>query len=409
MNGARFPGIGIELEYMIVHKDTLSVYPVADQILKAFGGKIASEIDMGALLWSNELVLHVIELKSNGPASSLLSLVHSFQNDISKINRFLDPMNGCLLPTGMHPLMDPFAETVLWPHEYNPIYETFNRIFDCRGHGWANLQSMHINLPFSDEETFGRLHAAIRLILPIFPGLSASSPIVQGKYTGRLDNRLEFYRINQKKIPSLTGDVIPEPIFTPAAYQNQILNRLYQDLSPYDPEEILKEEWVNSRGAIARFERNTIEIRVLDMQECPLADLAIAGGIIEVIQWLMNEGPCNFETQKQFPSEPLIEIFLSAIQNAEQAFISHQDYLRVLGIHSSGPISIKKVWERLFESVSIWNTENPWKEPLQIILQHGSLATRIVQALGENPDEKAIQKVYRSLAQSLSQGQLFVP
>lgn len=409
MSKFQFPGIGIELEYMIVKNDTLSVYPVADQILNAFGGKITSEIDMGALLWSNELVLHVIELKSNGPVSSLLPLVDAFQSDISKINRFLEKINGCLLPTGMHPLMDPFKETVLWPHEYNPIYETFNRIFDCRGHGWANLQSMHINLPFSNEEEFGRLHAAIRLILPLVPGLCASSPIVQGKYTGLLDNRLEFYRQNQKKIPSLTGHVIPEPIFTPDAYQAQLLDRLYHDLAPYDPEKILQEEWVNSRGAIARFERNTIEIRVLDMQECPLADLAIAQGIVETIQWLMNEGPCRFDTQKQFPSDPLIEIFLSAIQSAEQTSISNRDYLRVWGIQSSGPMSIKKVWETILGHLPLWNTENPWKAPLQIILENGTLASRIVKALGGNPNEENIRKVYSRLAHSLAQGHLFVP
>lgn len=409
MNHSRFRGIGIELEYMIVQKDSLAVYPIADQILKAFGGKITSEIDMGALLWSNELVLHVIELKSNGPAASLFPLIQSFQSDISKINHFLDSISGCLVPTGMHPLMDPFAETVLWPHEYNPIYETFHRIFDCRGHGWANLQSMHINLPFYDEEEFGRLHSAIRLILPLIPGLSASSPIVQGRYTGLLDNRLEFYRLNQKKIPSLAGSIIPEPVFTPKEYQTHILERLYHDLAPYDPEEILKEEWVNSRGAIARFERNTIEIRVMDMQECPLADLSIARGIIKAIEWLMNEGPCNFATQKQFPSEPLIEIFLSAIQNAEHTLISHREYLRVLGIHSSGPMSIKKVWENLFKSLQWGNTENPWKQPLQLILKNGSLASRIVKALGKNPDEKNIRKLYFSLAHSLSQGRLFVP
>ena len=33
---------------------------------------------------------------------------------------------------------------------------------------------------------------------------------------------------------------------------------------------------MNSRGAIARFDRNAIEIRVIDVQECPKADLAIA-------------------------------------------------------------------------------------------------------------------------------------
>ena len=43
------------------------------------------------------------------------------------------------------------------------IYDTFDRIFSCKGHGWANLQSMQINLPFRGDEEFARLHAAIRV------------------------------------------------------------------------------------------------------------------------------------------------------------------------------------------------------------------------------------------------------
>ena len=36
-----------------------------------------------------------------------------------------------------------------------------------------------LNLPFSSDEEFGRLHAAIRLLLPLLPALAASSPLVE--------------------------------------------------------------------------------------------------------------------------------------------------------------------------------------------------------------------------------------
>jgi carboxylate-amine ligase len=60
------------------------------------------------------------------------------------------------------------------------------------------------------------------------PALAASSPIVEGQVTGVFDNRLEFYRQNQKKIPSITGHVIPEAVFTKSEYENKILQRCYQ-------------------------------------------------------------------------------------------------------------------------------------------------------------------------------------
>ena len=130
-----FEGFGIELEYMIVDADTLSVLPVTDEVLKSFAGSYVSDVEEGEIAWSNELVLHVIELKTNGPASSLEPLPDLFQRDLARIATALEDLGGRLMPTGMHPWMDPATETQLWPHEYSPVYESFNRIFGCQGHG----------------------------------------------------------------------------------------------------------------------------------------------------------------------------------------------------------------------------------------------------------------------------------
>ena len=152
-----FEGYGVELEYMIVQKDSLKVLPVADKVLKMLAGTFTDEVENGRISWSNELALHVIELKTNGPAPSMDGLSEEFSKNIQQINKLLMPMNGVLMPSAMHPFMDPFSEMFLWPHERNEIYEKYNSIFDCRGHGWANLQSVHINLPFKNDEEFARL------------------------------------------------------------------------------------------------------------------------------------------------------------------------------------------------------------------------------------------------------------
>jgi gamma-glutamyl:cysteine ligase YbdK (ATP-grasp superfamily) len=198
-----FQGFGVELEYMIVDKDTLKVLPVTDRVLKDFHGSFIDEIENGSISWSNELALHVIELKTNGPSKTLEDLSDSFSRNVIEINQLLEKYNGILLPTAMHPFMDPFSEMKLWPHERNEIYEKYNSIFDCKGHGWANLQSVHINLPFANDEEFEKLHAAIRLILPLLPALAASSPIKDGIYSGFKDTRLDVYQNNQKRILNL--------------------------------------------------------------------------------------------------------------------------------------------------------------------------------------------------------------
>lgn len=284
-----FAGIGVEMEYMIVDARTLSVRPISDELIRSVAREYVSDIDRGPISWSNELVLHVIELKTNGPADSLTGLSSLFQDNVSEINRILEPFSACLMPTAMHPWMDPHTETRLWPHEYSPVYEAYNKIFGCQGHGWANLQSTHLNLPFSSDEEFARLHAAIRLVLPILPALAASSPIMDGQQAPWLDQRLAVYRTNSAKIPSLTGRVIPEAVFSQAAYEAEIFEPMYRDIAPFDSDGVLQDEFLNSRGAIARFSRGSIEIRLIDIQECPMADIAIASAVVGTLQALVRE------------------------------------------------------------------------------------------------------------------------
>ncbi len=144
-----FQGFGIELEYMLVDRDTLAVKPVTDELLKHELGDYGSEFENGMVTWSNELVLHVIELKSTRPESNFSALESAFADNIHRINTLLAARNTMLLPTAAHPFMDPLTETKLWPHDSNDVYEVYNKIFDCRGHGWSNLQSSHLNLPLA--------------------------------------------------------------------------------------------------------------------------------------------------------------------------------------------------------------------------------------------------------------------
>ena len=190
-----FQAFGVELEYMIVDRDTLNIRPLADELLKAQLGAYGSDFENGRVTWSNELVMHVIEIKSTQPESDFPALRDEFVSNVTRINTLLENWNAMLLPTAAHPWMNPLTETRLWPHDNNEVYDAYNRIFDCRGHGWSNLQSTHLNLPFYDDEEFTKLHAAIRVVLPLLPALCASSPILDGQPTGLLNTRLQYYNI----------------------------------------------------------------------------------------------------------------------------------------------------------------------------------------------------------------------
>jgi len=155
-----FEAWGVELEYMLVSQKSLDVLPICDQLLTAEAGQLTADVHRGAIDWSNELVLHVVELKTAAPAPQLQGLAATFTTEVQHINKLLQPLHARLMPSAMHPWMDPIREMRLWPHDSSVVYQAFNRIFDCRGHGWANLQSVHLNLPFRDDHQFARLHAA---------------------------------------------------------------------------------------------------------------------------------------------------------------------------------------------------------------------------------------------------------
>jgi len=406
-----FAGFGVELEYMLVDAASLDVLPAADRLLeKAAGGPCApcSEVALGATAWSNELVLHVLEMKTNGPAPGLAGLASLFQADVKRANALAAELGGRLLPGGAHPWMDPLRETRLWPHEDGPIYRAYDRIFGCKGHGWSNLQSTHLNLPFADDAQFGRLHAAIRLLLPVMPALFASSPILDGAATGLLDSRMEVYRHNSARVPSIAGQVVPEPVFDEATYHRDIFERMYRDMEPLDPEGVLRHEFLNARGAIARFDRGAIEIRVLDIQECPAADLGLAALACAALQAVVSERWSSLAEQQAFATEDLAGILLACIRDADQTVLDHPRFLAALGLEPAKPVTASGLWTHLLESCLPPEARDPaWQPALAAFQGQGCLARRILAALAGDLRRERLKEVYSDLAGCLARGEVF--
>ncbi|MCA8997024.1 MAG: hypothetical protein KDA80_08560 [Planctomycetaceae bacterium] len=403
---ALFDAFGIELEYMVVDRESLDIRPISDFVLRDPSGAPVSDLEHGEISWSNELTHHVIELKTSGPAPSLIPLPDLFQANVREVNSRLREANACLLPTAMHPWMDPDREMQLWPYEYHAVYETFHKIFDCRGHGWANLQSMHINLPFASDEEFRRLHAACRLVLPFLPGLAASSPFRDGIAPGPLDCRLDAYRRNAGRVPSVAGRVIPEPVYDEASYHRDVFEPMLRDVAPYDPGGVLKSEFLNARGAIARFSRGAIEIRVIDVQECPPADLAIAALTVELVRSLVEENWSSTIEQMAVPIEPLERILIAAIDDADEAIVDDATLLRLFGIPESN-LNLREFWQIIRETVSGGDRLRPHSQSLDVILSEGCLARRMVRAAGKPNERAALRALFADLADCLEAGELF--
>ena len=400
-----FEVYGIEVEYMIVDRDSLAVRPIADEMLKELAGDFVQDIERGDYAWSNEIVCHLLELKTNGPAPDLDGPAAGFPAEVRFINERLRPHGAMLLGTGAHPLMRPERETRLWPHGDREIYHAYDRIFGCRGHGWSNLQSVHLNLPFDGDEEFGRLHAAIRLLLPIVPALSASTPVLDGQVTGYLDTRLETYRHNQDRIPSIAGRVIPERAFTEDDYQARIFDPIERDIRPHDPDGVLEVVFLNSRGAIARFDRNAIEIRVIDTQEAPAADLALLDLVVATLRFLVSEATIPLAEQQAWPEDLLADIFLHVIRDGDEAAISDRDFLHAFGI-GDRRLPAGALWQSLADRLA--PRLDAAHRPAQArMLSDGPLARRLLRRLGPRPSAGRIADVYRELAVCLAENRLW--
>ncbi|QDT06222.1 Carboxylate-amine ligase YbdK [Rubripirellula lacrimiformis] len=397
-----FDAYGIELEYMLVDRETLDVRAVADRVLTTAAGKPSSDVEFGDATYSNELALHVLELKGTRPTPDLNHLNRQMQQAIQQIQPALSTHGAMLLPGGMHPWMDPKTETRLWPHECSEIYQAYDRVFDCHRHGWANVQSVHLNLPFDGDDQFARLHAAVRLILPLLPAIAASSPIVEGRPAAWADMRMHFVRDHCEAVPFLTGQMVPEAIFDEATYRREIFTKLQQAIGGHDPDGVFECDFLNARGAIARFDRGSIEIRVMDVQEYPGADLAICQLVIDVLKSMVDQKWSTLADQQAMPT-PLLSGWLDRIsQSTERTVIDDPTWLRHFGV-SEPSIQAGEVWKRLANAVG---TDRPELDP---ILTQGTLSTRILSAVNQDWRREHITEVYRRLGDCLAGGQPFLP
>lgn len=406
-----FEAFGIELEYMIVDRESLNILPVADQLISELAGELCDDFEMGPVTISNELVLHVIELKCSRPVGDLQQFEIDLMVAIRRINKVLKKtFNARLMPTAAHPWMNPELETRLWPHGNSAVYLRYNRIFNCSGHGWGNLQSTHINLPFCGDEEFERLHSATRYLLPIMPALTASSPFLDAMHTGMHDTRLKYYQSNQERLPVISGAVIPEAITSEADYEERIYKPISEAIAPYNDDHILNPIWVNSRGIIARFDRGSIELRILDIQECPRMDLAIASLIIHSIRWLMEHKKDVIFKSKSIDNQILVDVFQKTIRHGSEAEIEEDAYLSDLGI-PEGTSDVMNIWTHLWKQCRAYYPDamHHWNQDIEFLMKEGSLSGRMLKVANGIYTHANLKLIYQELSQNLSENKAFKP
>jgi gamma-glutamyl:cysteine ligase YbdK (ATP-grasp superfamily) len=382
--------LGPEHEYSIVDSD-LKAMPIVDKIMRDFHGRVVNFVELPAFTFSKELQLHVMEIKPNEPFRSPVVFEETMQQAVTTMNDFLQrKYEASLLGTGMHPLLR-LGETGIWPHRHRQIYEAYSGVFNLRRHGWLNIQSFQLNLPYANEREGVLLLNLLANLCAYLPAVAASSPIYEGKFGEDADNRLRFYKENQQEVPSVTGDVVPEYVSSFGEYEENVIDRYSKDLADRGADALLLgQEWVNSRGVIFRFDRKALEIRVMDEQECVKSDVALSCLVRAALRGLMAQ---NAELASH---RSLVQAYGSVVKEGLRAKVKHP--------HGT---TAREVCLWLLKVASDNATEEEAKYLPIVVkrIERGNLSALIrerVRARAQKTDfEEAVVSVYWQLVKSL--------
>jgi hypothetical protein len=270
--------IGTEHEYSINDKN-FQPLTISDKIIEKISGEVLHDVPFGGIFVAKELQKHVLELIPATPGSISL-LEENLYHGLCELYRATNYEYG-FMGLGMHPLLT-LDQTTYWDHDEQEYYEAYDRIFNIRQHGWLNIQALQINYPYESLDDLVKMFNKIRSLIPYLVAVSASSPMVEGKTTSYMDNRLAYYRQNQAQIPEICHDIIPEKLDRVEDYV-RINQDIYRELKKCQGD-ILCYEWVNSRGVIVRFTRKCLEVKAIDEQECLHSDMAISAFLLALLR-----------------------------------------------------------------------------------------------------------------------------
>ncbi|MDW5564257.1 MAG: glutamate-cysteine ligase family protein [Methanomassiliicoccus sp.] len=271
--------MGTEHE-LSVNDAGLHPLPIVDRIIEGIHGTVENEIPFGGVNLSKELQKNVIEIVPAVPQTSVADMERALYDGML---RFHQATTGryTLLGLGMHPLLT-LDQTSIWDHEDRQIYEVYDRLFDLRQHGWLNIQALQINVHYGNEARMVSMFNRLRALTPYLVALTASSPFVEGRATGAMDNRLLYYRKNQQRVPAICNNVIPEKLRS-RAHHDEIIESIYRGLRAIGGEDLCH-EWIDSRGVIVRYHRECLELKACDEQECLRSDMAVTAFVLALLR-----------------------------------------------------------------------------------------------------------------------------
>jgi glutathione synthase/RimK-type ligase-like ATP-grasp enzyme/gamma-glutamyl:cysteine ligase YbdK (ATP-grasp superfamily) len=392
-----FEVAGVELEYPVVDRD-LNVAHRVEEAFRTLAGRGCSDVDLGAVGLSNEIADHVLEVKTQAPVRSLAEAEEVLVEGIQRFSAVLrDRFDARLMPTGMHPWMDPKTGR-LWRRSNARVYDTYARLFDVKTHGWMNVNSCHLSLPMGREaESVAMLNAAA-LLVPYLPALAASSPMYDGDLQPAADGRLAWILEHQARIPESQGEIVPEYIESLADYRKRILGGMYAALDRIPDTGPIRHEFFNARGAVFKASSKRMEVRVLDTQECVRMDMAVAAFVRSALKSLTQR---VVEGRAPLPAHAvLVADFRAVVRDGSRARVTAPHFGSVAR-DAEGRADVRDVLRVLLEDArrSVRRDEAEYLELAGRIIEAGTLSERIRAAL--LPFQEAEDEVFTDAARHI--------
>jgi glutathione synthase/RimK-type ligase-like ATP-grasp enzyme/gamma-glutamyl:cysteine ligase YbdK (ATP-grasp superfamily) len=392
-----FEVAGVELEYPVVDRD-LNVAHRVEEAFRTLAGRGCSDVDLGAVGLSNEIADHVLEVKTQAPVRSLAEAEEVLVEGIQRFSAVLrDQFDARLMPTGMHPWMDPKMGR-LWRRSNARVYDTYARLFDVKSHGWMNVNSCHLSLPMGREaESVAMLNAAA-LLVPYLPALAASSPMYDGDLQPAADGRLAWILEHQARIPESQGEIVPEYIESLADYRKRILGGMYAALDRIPDTGPIRHEFFNARGAVFKASSKRMEVRVLDTQECVRMDMAVSCFVRSALKTLTQR---VMEGRAPLPAHAvLVADFRAVVRDGSRARVTAPHFGSVAR-DAEGRADVRDVLRVLLEDArrSVRRDEADYLELAGRIIEAGTLSERIRAAL--LPFQEAEDEVFTDAARRI--------
>jgi gamma-glutamyl:cysteine ligase YbdK (ATP-grasp superfamily) len=388
--------IALTMDLCVVDHTTRQAAPLAAWALS----RTASPT--GEARWTSERREHVLTLSVSKPTKRPFSLAKRMKVEVRTMNALLAERNALLVPLAAHPFSDGATQA---HHAGDPANAVLAKLFDLRLPGWSNSQITGLRLPFSNDDEFSRLHASVRLLLPLLPAIGAASPFLRGAPTGIMSARTDACLHHVEALPELIGPVIPEAVFSEEDYYRTVFSPMAQALARGDGGHVLDHFSMNARAAVARFDRGDVELRVMDVQECVSANLALAELTMCVLRAMGSGRWVSPYLQRAWIEDDLYPIFQQTVREGGQAVITNRDYLLMFGLMKQDQMSAQKIWQHLFVEL-YGDLSDDCRRVLAHILEHGCLAFRMLRKVGRKPSPAALADLVDALGQCLAKDEL---